>query len=80
MSPPLAQKGQERQALGRSRGGFGTNIHLITDHDGLQMGFELTGGEAADSPQFEMLMDIGLDEPPHAVVATRDMTAMPIGR
>jgi len=35
------------------------------------MGFELTGGEAADSPQFETLIDIGLDEPPRAVVCDK---------
>ncbi|MEO1458527.1 MAG: transposase [Pseudomonadota bacterium] len=29
------KRGQARQALGRSRGGFGTKNHLKTDHDGL---------------------------------------------
>lgn len=44
---------------------------MITDHDGLPMGFELTGGQAADSPQFETLMDIGPDETPRAVVCDK---------
>lgn len=35
------------------------------------MGFELTGGEAADSPQFETLMSIGHDDPPRAVVCDK---------
>jgi hypothetical protein len=33
--------------------------------------FELTGGEAADSPMFEALIDAGPDEPPRAVVADK---------
>ena len=44
---------------------------MITDHDGLPIGFELTGGEAADSPQFESLMAIGPDEAPRAVVCDK---------
>ena len=35
MSRRLAQRGQHDQALGRSRGGFSTKIHLKTDFDGL---------------------------------------------
>ena len=35
------------------------------------MGFELTGGEAADSPQFATLMGIGPDDPPRAVVCDK---------
>ena len=54
-------RGQENQALGRSRGGFGTKIHLKTDRKGQPLGFELTGGEASDSTQFEALMETGPD-------------------
>jgi hypothetical protein len=32
---------------------------LKTDHDGLPIGFDLTGGEASDSTHFETLMEIG---------------------
>jgi hypothetical protein len=39
------------EALGRSRGGFSTKIHLKTDLDGYPIGFHLTGGEASDQPQ-----------------------------
>lgn len=35
------------------------------------MAFELTGGEAADSPQFETLIDLGPDDAPRAVVADK---------
>jgi len=53
------KRGQEGQALGRSRGGFSTKIHLKTDLDGYPLGFHLTGGEASDSRNFETLLDIG---------------------
>ena len=71
MSPPQEQKGANGQALGRSRGGFGTKIHLKTDHDGFPIAFELTGGEAADSPLFEALIDAGPDEAPRAIVCDK---------
>ena len=50
-----AKRGQKGEALGRSRGGFSTKIHLKTDLDGYPLGFHLTGGEASDSRNFEML-------------------------
>ncbi len=65
------KRGQQGQALGRSRGGFSTKIHLKTDFDGLPIAFDLTGGEAADSPHFETLMDIGPDVRPRAIVADK---------
>ena len=43
------KRGQHDQALGRSRGGFSTKIHLKTDFGGLPIAFHLTGGEASDS-------------------------------
>src|SRR3954469_13282780 len=47
-----AKGGQDGQALGRSRGGFSTKIHLKVDLDGLPLAFHLTEGQAGDSPQF----------------------------
>jgi hypothetical protein len=61
-----AQKGQEDQALGRSRGGFSTKIHLKVDLGGLPLAFHLTGGEASDSRNFEILLDLGPDINPRA--------------
>src|SRR3954447_21428851 len=55
------KRGQNGQALGRSRGGFSTKIHLKTDFGGLPIAFHLTGGEASDSRNFRMLLDIGPD-------------------
>ena len=43
--------GQEAQALGRSRGGFSTKIHLNVDALGNPLDFVLTGGQAHDAPQ-----------------------------
>ena len=65
-------KGAAGQALGRSRGGFGTKIHLKTDFDGLPIAFDLTGGHAADSPQFKTLRDLG----PASSLRTRPVTAL----
>lgn len=36
------------QALGRSRGGFGSKIHLVTDGNGLPLGFCLSPGQSAE--------------------------------
>jgi transposase len=50
---PARQKngGQDAQALGRSRGGFSTKIHVKVDALGNPLGFTLTGGERHDAPQ-----------------------------
>lgn len=49
--------GQENQALGRSKGGFGTKIHAICDSHGNPLRFILTGGQAADCKQALALLD-----------------------
>jgi transposase len=63
--------GQNDQALGRSRGGFSTKIHLKTDFGGLPIAFHLTGGEASDNRNFETLLDIGPDINPRAAVGDK---------
>jgi hypothetical protein len=70
-----SKRGQETQALGRSRGGFSTKIHIKTDLDGLPLAFDLTGGEASDSRHFETLLDIGPDIAPRANVADKGYDA-----
>jgi hypothetical protein len=62
------KRGQQHQALGRSRGGFSTKIHLKTDLDGNPLDFHLTGGEASDRTQFVTSLDIGSDIRPHDLV------------
>jgi len=65
------KRGQQNQALGRSRGGFSTKIHLKTDLDGNPLDFHLTGGEVSDSTQFETSLDIGPDIQPRAVICDK---------
>ncbi|MFG1239794.1 MULTISPECIES: IS5 family transposase [Xanthobacteraceae] len=65
------QRGQKGQALGRSRGGFSTKIHLKTDFDGHPIAFDLTGGEKGDAPHFPILLGLGPDVDPRAVVGDK---------
>ena len=48
--------GQAEQALGRSRGGFSTKIHALTDALGNPVRFILTGGERHDISQAQDLL------------------------
>jgi hypothetical protein len=50
----LQKKGE--QALGRSRGGFGTKIHVCVEGLGQLARFALTGGQVHDSTQAETLL------------------------
>lgn len=43
-------------ALGRSRGGFGTKIHLVCDSHGFIVGIHVTAGQAHESKAFEPTM------------------------
>jgi transposase len=42
------KRGQQKQALGYSRGGFSTKVHGVCDALGNPLGFILTAGQAAD--------------------------------
>jgi transposase len=53
--------------LGRSRGGFGSKIHLVTDGSGLPLAVETTAGQCHESKYFESVLD-------------RIAIAQPIGR
>ena len=44
-------KGGQSEALGRSRGGLSTKIHLVADAQGQPVRFSLTGGQKADVSQ-----------------------------
>ncbi len=48
---------QEDQALGRSRGGFSTKIHIAVDALGNPLRLILTGGQRNDCTQAEALID-----------------------
>lgn len=45
------------QALGRSRGGFSTKLHVIVNGLGMPVDFRLTPGQAADITQAEALLE-----------------------
>ena len=56
---PVRQKkhgGQEQQALGRSRGGFSTKIHIAVDALGNPLRLILTAGQASDVTQGDPLI------------------------
>ena len=44
-------------ALGRSRGGFGSKFHLVTDGRGLPLVVEITAGQRHESTQIQTLLD-----------------------
>ena len=48
--------GQDEQALGRSRGGFGSKIHVAVNGLGLPVELIVTAGQAADVTQAEALI------------------------
>jgi transposase len=43
--------------LGRSRGGWGSKLHLVTDGRGRPLGIHLTPGQAGDSPAFAQVLE-----------------------
>jgi transposase len=69
------KRGQDGHALGLSRGGFSTKIHLKADFKGNPLDFHLTGGEASDSTQFQILLDIGPDIKPRAALTDKGYDA-----
>ncbi|MFC4891322.1 IS5 family transposase [Streptomyces beijiangensis] len=52
-----AQTGSMHEALGRSRGGFTTKIHLSADGKCRPLSLLITPGQRADCTQFEAVMD-----------------------
>ena len=50
---------QQREALGWSKGGFSTKIHLRCDGNGFPITFLLTVGERHEAVVFEQLMEQG---------------------
>lgn len=44
-------------ALGRSQGGFGTKLHLLSDGNGVPLSVLLTPGQTHESTQFETVME-----------------------
>ena len=70
-APPVLKKSHgsgECQALGRSRGGFSTKIHIAVDALGNPLRLILTAGQCHDSPQAVALID---DFEPRALIADK---------
>ena len=61
----------EFEALGRSRGGFSTKVHVICDALGTPLAFTLTPGQAGDCPQAAGLLERVAPERVEAVLADR---------
>jgi transposase len=53
---PQQRGGQEAQALGRSRGGFGTKIHAAAAAERTALAVVLTPGQAGDAPTYPELI------------------------
>jgi transposase len=50
------KRGTQKQGFGRSKGGFTTKIHLVTNADGLPVTAEITGGEVSDYKGYDLVM------------------------
>jgi transposase len=58
-SPPFGgrrKRGEQKQAVGRSRGGRNTKVHALADAKGRLIAILLTGGEAHDCPVAQRLI------------------------
>ncbi len=51
------QRGEQNQAIGRSRGGRTTKIHALTDGQCRPIAFLLTGGQVADCTAGDLLLE-----------------------
>ena len=67
--------GQEAQALGRSRGGFSTKVHIAVDALGNPLRSLLTAGQRHDSPQASMLIE-GYE--PRVLIADKGYDSNPL--
>lgn len=54
------QKNADKQALGRSRGGYSTKLHFLTDGQGIPLSVTATPGQRNEAPEFENVMEASL--------------------
>jgi transposase len=64
------KRGIHRRALGRSRGGFTSKVHCLSDARGRPIAFHLTPGETADCKAYDDLID-GPEQKPKALLADK---------
>jgi transposase len=77
-SPPTRgwrERGQDSQALGRSRGGFSTKIHVAVSGEGQPVKLHLTEGQRHDVTCAEILME-GLE--PEFVIGDKGYDSDPL--
>lgn len=51
------QENAEKHALGRSRGGYSTKLHVLTDGQGIPLSVTATPGQKNEAPEFENVMN-----------------------
>ena len=51
-----AKENPAKHALGRSRGGYSTKLHFLTDGQGIPIGVIATAGQRNEGPEFENVM------------------------
>jgi len=51
------EENAEKHALGRSRGGYSTKLHFLTDGQGIPIGVTATAGQRNEAPEFENVMN-----------------------
>jgi len=64
------KRGTQKEDLGRSKGGFTTKIHLLTNSHGLPMKVEITAGQVSDYIGYDDVMDDDLP-PPKVLIADK---------
>jgi transposase len=64
------KRGTQKEDLGRSKGGFTTKIHLLTNSIGLPMKAEITAGQVSDYVGYDDVMDDDLP-PPKVLIADK---------
>ncbi len=64
------KRGIHQRGLGRSRGGFTSKVHCISDARGRPIAFHLTPGEAADCKAYDELIDLP-ERKPKALLADK---------
>jgi len=52
-----AKENAEKHGLGRSRGGYSTKLHFLTDGQGIPIGVIATAGQRNEAPEFENVMN-----------------------
>tara|TARA_A100001391_G_scaffold143428_1_gene101222 strand:- start:2115 stop:2594 length:480 start_codon:yes stop_codon:yes gene_type:complete len=81
---PQSEENDELNALGRSRGGYSTKIHVLCDGNGTLLGITATGGQLHESTEFENLIancELSLhryDRRPHAISGDKGYRSKPI--